>query len=160
MGPTANEQMSLALSGGTNPDTIAINGRCVLRREGRIWMVSVAGLPMHQWVEGDTAAEAYAKVSLVRCGYAGQNEVARVFGCSTRTLRRQERRYERLGMEGLGRRRGRPVGTPGPSSGSPPMGPCWVSFIAIAALCEMLNRMEVCFPGTSLRMRYGIEGPV
>lgn len=68
---------------------------------------------MHQWIQGDAAAEAYARVSLVRCGYADQNEVAKAFGCSTRTLRREERRYERLGMQGLGRARGRPVGTQG-----------------------------------------------
>ena len=68
---------------------------------------------MHQWMQGDAAAEAYARVSLVRCGYADQNEVAKAFGCSTRTLRREERRYERLGMQGLGRARGRPVGTQG-----------------------------------------------
>lgn len=85
----------------------------MLRREGRVRVVSVAGLPMHQWAEGDVAAEVYAKVSLVRCGYADQNEVAKAFGGSTRTLRRQERLYERLGIEGLGRSRGRPVGTAG-----------------------------------------------
>jgi len=27
---------------------------------------------------------------------------------------------------------------------------------AIAALCQTLNRMEICFPGTSLRMRYEV----
>ena len=78
-------------------------------------MVSVAGLPMHHWAEGDTMAAAYAMVSLVHCGYADQNEVAKAFGCSTRTLRRQERRYERLGIEGLGRKKGRPVGTSEPA---------------------------------------------
>jgi transposase len=109
---TPNEQLDLALPEQL-VEAVVINGRCLLRREGRIRMVSVAGLPVYQWTEGDTAAEAYAKVSLVRCGYADQTEVARAFGCSTRTLRRQERRFERLGMEGLGRGRGRPMGTVG-----------------------------------------------
>lgn len=111
-----NEQLPLPVLESTTSDTTPINGRCLLRREGRVWMVSVAGLPMHQWTRGDAAAEAYARVSLVRCGYADQNEVAKAFGCSTRTLRRQERLYERLGIEGLGRRRGRPVGTRGPAN--------------------------------------------
>jgi len=27
---------------------------------------------------------------------------------------------------------------------------------AIATMCEALNRMEICFPGTRLRMRFGV----
>ncbi|MDO9555733.1 MAG: helix-turn-helix domain-containing protein, partial [Atribacterota bacterium] len=50
-------------------------------------------------------------VSLVLCGYADQNEVARAFGCSTRTLRRHQHRYEVGGMSTLGRSSGRPQGT-------------------------------------------------
>ena len=151
MAPDPNEQLTLALTEGTHPDTIFINGRCVLRREGRIWMVSVAGLPMHQWAEGDIAAEAYAKVSLVRCGYADQNEVARAFGCSTRTLRRQERRYERLGMEGLGRSHGRPVGTPGPTN-------AWVQTAMVlrkqgAAVRTIAERLRVSVGAVSKWLR-------
>ena len=56
-------------------------------------------------------AESHAMVSLVRCGYADQSEIARVFGYSTRTLRRQERRYEHGGMMALGRVAGRPRGS-------------------------------------------------
>ncbi len=29
---------------------------------------------------------------------------------------------------------------------------------AIAALCEELNRTETCFPGSSLRPRYAVQG--
>ncbi|MCC6234852.1 MAG: hypothetical protein IT580_19570 [Verrucomicrobiales bacterium] len=29
---------------------------------------------------------------------------------------------------------------------------------AIAALCEELNRTETCFPGSSLRLRYAVQG--
>ena len=84
----------------------------------------VAGLPMYHWADGDSAAEAYAMVSLVQCGYAEQKEVARAFGHSTRTLRRCQRRYEAEGMSSLGRRSGRPAG----SRGAP--GP-WVQTAAV-----------------------------
>jgi len=86
--------------------------------------VCVAGLPMYHWADGDSAAEAYAMVSLVQCGYAEQKEVARAFGHSTRTLRRCQRRYEAEGMSSLGRRSGRPAG----SRGAP--GP-WVQTAAV-----------------------------
>jgi len=57
-------------------------------------------------------AEAHAMVSLVLNGYADQNEVAHAFRCSTRTLRRQQRRFETGGMNALGRVPYRPMGTP------------------------------------------------
>ena len=72
---------------------------------------------MYHWVEGDRTAAAYAMVSLVRGGYADQNDVARSFGCSTRTLRRYQRCFETGGMSALGRPDGPPHGarsTPGP----------------------------------------------
>ncbi len=106
-----NQQIELPLPDSPPFNTVAINGRCTLRREGRLRVVSVAGLPMHHWTDGDWMAETYAMVSLVRCGYADQNEVARAFGCSTRTLRRCQRRYEAGGMSMLGRSSGRPQGT-------------------------------------------------
>jgi len=103
-------QPELPLSLPLSSDVIAINGRCVYKREGRVRMVCVAGLPMHHWAEGDATGQAHAMVSLVQCGYAEQTEVARAFGCSTRTLRRYERQYEVHGMAGLGRSGGRPLG--------------------------------------------------
>lgn len=45
--------------------------------------------------------EAYAMVYLVESGYATQAEVARVYGCSVRTVRRHKRRYETGGMAAL-----------------------------------------------------------
>lgn len=67
---------------------------------------------MAHWKDGDRSTEAYAMVSLVLNGYADQNEVARVFGCSTRTLRRHQRRFESGGITVLGRTPCRPTGTP------------------------------------------------
>jgi len=76
-------------------------------------VVSVAGIPMHHWAQGDRIAEAHAMVNLLQCGQAEQTEVARAFGCSTRTVRRLQRRYEIAGVSGLGKAPGRPAGTAG-----------------------------------------------
>lgn len=113
----ANEQPELPLLLSSSSDTITINARCTLRREGNAHMVCVAGLAMHQWIFGDQFAERYAMVSLVQCGYADQNDVARAFGYTTRTLRKHQRRYEIGGIAALGRSSGRPPGVdadPGP----------------------------------------------
>jgi transposase len=72
--------------------------------------VYIAGLPAYHWTAGDKMAEAHAMVSVVLCGYADQNDVARAFGCSGRTLRRRQRRFECGGMSALGRGAGRPQG--------------------------------------------------
>ena len=100
---SATNQPELPLSGSVNSNVVAVNGRCILKREGSLQVVCVAGLPMAHWKEGDLIARAHAMVSLVHCGYAEQNEVAHAFGCSTRTLRRYQRDYESYGMAGLGR---------------------------------------------------------
>jgi transposase len=112
----ANEQPELPLSGPPPSGTAAINARCTLRCEGDLCCVCVAGLPMHHWKAGDRMAELYAMVNLVQCGYADQNDVARAFGYTARTLRNHQRRYESAGMAALGRSSGRPSGVQaGPS---------------------------------------------
>ncbi len=55
---------------------------------------------------GDEVGEAYAMVYLVASGYATQDEVARVYDCSVRTVRRHQRRYEEGGMAALATHRG------------------------------------------------------
>ena len=105
-----DKQPELPLTPIPSPDTVIINARCTLRREGAARMVCVAGLPMHHWIAGDQMAEKYAMVSLVQCGYADQNDVARAFGCSTRSLRKHQYRYEIGGMVALRRSSGRPLG--------------------------------------------------
>jgi len=47
-------------------------------------------------------------VTLIDAGYADQNDVARAFGCSTRSLRRYQAHYEAAGLEALVRGPGRP----------------------------------------------------
>jgi len=110
---TSSQQVELPLRLSSVGDTVPINARCSLKREGSLRMVSVAGLPMHQWVAGDRLGESYAIVNLIQCGYAQQTEVARAFGSTTRTVRRLQRRHELAGASGLGRSSGRPAGTQG-----------------------------------------------
>ncbi len=105
------EQPELGLEYEPNPRTISINGKCTLKKEGATHVIYVAGLPMHHWVRGDRMTEAYAMVSLVRCGYADQNDVARAFGRSARTVRRLQRRFESGGMAQLATPGGRPRGS-------------------------------------------------
>lgn len=98
--------------GAAPPEVVTINGRCALRtREGRR-VVLVGGVPAHFYAVGDRAAEAYAAVMLVEQGFATQHEAARAFGCSTRTVRRSQQRFERGGLAALGRAPGYPRGQP------------------------------------------------
>jgi transposase len=99
-------QLTLGLPPSKRSDAIIINGRCTLRIEGEQRIVLVAGLVVHSYSVEDPIAEAYAMVLLVEAGYAQQNEVARAFGCSERTVRRHQRRYRQGGMAELSRREG------------------------------------------------------
>jgi len=56
----------------------------------------------------DRSAEAYAMVQLFESGYADQNDIARCFGYSARTLRRYQERLKVGGLSALARPRGRP----------------------------------------------------
>jgi hypothetical protein len=68
------------------PTGIAINDRCVIHSEQDYRIVIVSGIPLAQYAIKDKMAEGYAMVSLVERGWASQKEVARAFGCSTRTV--------------------------------------------------------------------------
>jgi transposase len=87
-------------------NTVVINARCSLRMETDQRVIVVAGLPVHHYRADDTAAEAYAMVFLVESGFALQTDVARAFGCSVRTVRRNQRRYAQGGMAALGHEAG------------------------------------------------------
>ena len=93
-------------------EVVVINGRCCLRLEGQQRVVTVAGLPVHHYKEGDRLAEAYAMVTLVGQGYARQTEVALAFGCDVRTVRRHQCRFVAGGLAALGRPSGYPEGRP------------------------------------------------
>jgi len=92
------------------PGTIWINARCMLTTRDGVRAVLVAGVPLAHFKLGDAMAEAYAMVVLVEQGWADQVEVARAFGCSARTVRRTQRRFEQGGLVALGRAGGYPKG--------------------------------------------------
>jgi len=94
-----------------NPEnTRVVNERCVVRRQDGHCIVMVAGIVLAQYAVQDAMAEAYAMVNLMEQGWADQNDVARAFGCSTRTLRRHQRRFEDGGLAALGHGDGYPRG--------------------------------------------------
>ena len=97
---------------GAPEGALVVNERCVLRTQAGHRVVLVAGVPLAQYALGDHMAEAHAMVSLVDGGWADQNDVARAFDCTARTLRRHQRRFEEAGLVGLGRPRGYPKGRP------------------------------------------------
>lgn len=92
------------------PELHAINDRCQIRTQDGHRVVIVSGISLAHYPVADRMAEAHAMVSLVEQGWAGQNDVARAFGCSSRTLRRDQRRYEAGGLAALGQPRGYPAG--------------------------------------------------
>jgi transposase len=91
---------------------VAVNARCVVRTLDGHRLVTVGGVPVAHFAVNDRMAEAHAMVSLVEQGWADQNDVARVFGRSPRTLRRFQRRFEDGGLVALGRGPGYPRGRP------------------------------------------------
>ncbi len=93
-------------------DAVVINDRCLLRTEGELRVVVVAGVVVSHFQADDRMAAAHAMVTLVEQGIADQNDVARAFGCSARTVRRYQHRYEEGGMVRLGRGPGYPQGKP------------------------------------------------
>jgi transposase len=99
-------------------NAVVVNDRVLIHASGEHRVVVVQGLPFQHFVAGDRMAEAYAMVTLVENGYADQNDVARAFGRSERSVRRYEERYEQGGLQALGRSGGRPVGSRPRSKGA------------------------------------------
>jgi hypothetical protein len=89
---------------------VTINERCILRTREGFRLVIVSGLVISQYSVDDRMAEAFAMVNLVEQGWADQNDVARAFGCSSRTVRRHQERYAEGGLAALGRVGGFPKG--------------------------------------------------
>jgi transposase len=91
------------------PDGLqVINDRCSLRTQNGRRVVVVGGIVWAQHAVSDRAAEAHAMVQLVEAGWASQNDVARAFGCSARTIRRNQQRFDEGGLAALGRGDGYP----------------------------------------------------
>ena len=95
---------------GAPAGVAVINERCVLRTQDRHRLVIVGGVVVAHYAIKDRMAQAYAMVSLVEQGWADQNDVARAFGQSPRTLRRHEARFEAGGLAALGHPGGYPPG--------------------------------------------------
>jgi transposase len=94
-----------------NPEgTCVINTRCLVITRDHRRVVLVSGMPIAQYALGDRMSEAHAMVSLVELGWADQNDVAKAFGCSARTLRRDQQRFAEGGLPALGRPEGYPPG--------------------------------------------------
>lgn len=94
-----------------NPEgTCVINRRCLALTRDNRRVVLVSGMPIAQYALDDRMSEAHAMVSLIELGWAAQNDVAKAFGCSARTLRRYQQRFEEGGLAALGRPNGYPPG--------------------------------------------------
>ena len=108
----ASEQQDRMFVDDGDGSNVFINERCRLQTQDGYRVVSIHGMVLAHYAVGDRMGEAYAMVSLVDQGWAQQNEVARAFGCSKRTVRRQQRRFESGGLSVLGRPSGYPKGRP------------------------------------------------
>ena len=94
-----------------NPEgTCVINGRCLVVTRDNRRVVLVSGMPIAQYALDDRMSEAHAMVSLVELGWADQNDAAKAFGCSARTLRRYQQRFAEGGLAALARPNGYPPG--------------------------------------------------
>src|SRR5467141_5358902 len=91
------------------PGTIFVNDRVCVQTEQGQRVLFVHGIVFSHYSIQDRSAEAYAMVQLFESGYADQNDIARCFGYSVRTLRRYQERLKVGGLSALARPRGRPV---------------------------------------------------
>src|SRR5262245_26338323 len=96
-------QRSFLSDSDSGEDMVAVNGRVQVRTLDGYRVVTCRGMPFAHYKVGDRMAEAHAMVSLVEQGWADQIEVANGFGCSERSVRRHQRRYEDGGLAALGR---------------------------------------------------------
>jgi len=91
------EQKKLQLIAPPAGGTTIVNDRVLFRTEGTRRVISVHGVVFAHYDVTDCAAEAYAMITLFESGYADQNDIARCFGYSTRTLRRERHRTPWVG---------------------------------------------------------------
>lgn len=94
------------------PGTVFVNDRVCVQTEEEQRVVFVHGNTLSHYPIEDRTAEAYAMVTLFEAGYADQNDIARCFGYSARTLRRYQERHKAGGLSTLARPEGRPAGSP------------------------------------------------
>ena len=92
------------------PGTVFVNDCVFVHTEEDQRVISVHGVVFSHYSIKDRTAEAYAMVLLFESGYADQNDIARCFGYSARTLRRYQERLKEGGLSALARPEGRPAG--------------------------------------------------
>src|SRR5713226_6752580 len=92
--------------------TVFVNDRVCIQTEEDQRVISVHGVVFSHYSIKDRTAEAYAMILLFESGYADQNDIARCFGYSARSLRRYQERLRAGGLGALARPRGRPSGSP------------------------------------------------
>jgi DNA-binding CsgD family transcriptional regulator len=108
MSPAAPQKELFAHPAPT-PGTIFVNDHVCVETEQGQRVLFVHGIVFSHYSIQDRSAEAYAMVQLFESGYADQNDIARCFGYSARTLRRYQERLKAGGLSALARPRGRPV---------------------------------------------------
>src|SRR6266850_4714665 len=106
----APPQRELFVRPAPSSDTVVVNDRVCFQTEEKQRVVFVHGVIFSHYAIEDRAAEAYAMVLLFESGYADQNDIARCFGYSARSLRRYQERLRAGGLGALARPRGRPSG--------------------------------------------------
>src|SRR3989338_2294487 len=74
--------------------TVVVNERWILRTQEGQRVIMACGIALARYGVEDRTAEAYWMVNLVDQGWADQNDVARAFGVSARTVRRHHDRFE------------------------------------------------------------------
>jgi len=80
------------------PQMVFVNDSVSLQTEADQRVILVHGVVYSHYSREDRTAEAYALVSLYESGYVDQNDLARSFGYSTRTLRRFQQRLHSGGL--------------------------------------------------------------
>src|SRR5437899_7735101 len=91
------------------PQMVFVNDRVSFQTEAKQRVILVHGVAYSHYSLEDRIAEAYALVKLYESGYVDQNDLARSFGYSTRTLRRFQQRLHSGGLHALVRPEGRPA---------------------------------------------------
>jgi DNA-binding NarL/FixJ family response regulator len=102
------QQGLLDYSAPAGPGVVIVDDRVSIRNEGPHRVVVVHGVVFAHYDVHDGAVEAYTMVALFQSGYADQDEIARAFGYSCRSVRRYEERLTAGRLSALGRKRGRP----------------------------------------------------
>jgi DNA-binding CsgD family transcriptional regulator len=105
----APEQSKIFTQFSLSTSSVLVNDRVSFQTEDDQCVIYVQGVIFAHYSREDRCAEAYAVVKLYESGYADQNDLARCFGYSTRTLRRYQQRLESGGLSALARQGGRPA---------------------------------------------------